>query len=449
MIWRNRTFLVIIDFISLYLALVAAIIIRGAIHTKAIQTEDVWISAHLYIFLPSLLFSILAFYISGLYDWKVLYDRSKVFALLIYSQISTALFSVIFFYFAKTDLTPRLTLFLYIVSSIAFLSVSRLVYLGLVYKLDKIKAIFISSENNLINNLNPEHAPYVVINKSWSEFEKIFKDNTSADKKDKISSIIFNERELDVERVLLVENLKNSKYQVYTYNQYYELIYKKVDLENFDWDEFIKKIGNIKETTAHYIFRRFIDIFCGILVFIPFVISLPFVCFINIFFSKGNLFSVQDRVGFLGARVWLYKLRTMTGTDSGGLVSEGSDKNSKSVTGLKVTKFGAILRKTRLDELPQCLNLFKNEVSMIGPRADIIGVHNDMSQKINNFKLKLLVPQGLTGWAQVHMSFPPRTLEEHVERFAFELYYIKNRSILLDVSVILKTIKTLISRTGA
>jgi lipopolysaccharide/colanic/teichoic acid biosynthesis glycosyltransferase len=114
-----------------------------------------------------------------------------------------------------------------------------------------------------------------------------------------------------------------------------------------------------------------------------------------------------------------------------------------------VTPFGKFLRKTRIDELPQCLNLLKGDVSLIGPRADIIGVHTDMSENVLNYKLRLTVPQGLTGWAQVHMNFPPRTHEEHRERLAYELFYIKNRSILLDISIILKTIKTLLSREGA
>jgi lipopolysaccharide/colanic/teichoic acid biosynthesis glycosyltransferase len=165
--------------------------------------------------------------------------------------------------------------------------------------------------------------------------------------------------------------------------------------------------------------------------------------------DRGGIFSYQDRVSFLGKRVWLYKIRTMTNTDSGGIVSEGEDKNKFSKHGNVVTPFGKFLRKTRIDELPQCLNLLKGDVSLIGPRADIIGVHTDMSENVLNYKLRLTVPQGLTGWAQVHMNFPPRTHEEHRERLAYELFYIKNRSILLDISIILKTIKTLLSREGA
>jgi lipopolysaccharide/colanic/teichoic acid biosynthesis glycosyltransferase len=163
----------------------------------------------------------------------------------------------------------------------------------------------------------------------------------------------------------------------------------------------------------------------------------------------GKLLSVQKRVSFLGRDCLIYKYRTMTNTDTGGIVGDDKDKNEKSKHGNTVTAFGKFLRKTRIDELPQCINLFKGDISLIGPRADIIGVHTDMAEHIGNYKLRLLVPQGLTGWAQVHMNFPPRTHEEHKERLAFEMYYIRNRSVLLDIAIILKTIKTLISREGA
>jgi lipopolysaccharide/colanic/teichoic acid biosynthesis glycosyltransferase len=139
----------------------------------------------------------------------------------------------------------------------------------------------------------------------------------------------------------------------------------------------------------------------------------------------------------------------MTSTDLGGIVADTKDKNEKSKFGNVVTPFGKFLRKTRIDELPQCINLFRGDISLIGPRADIIGVYEDMKINVPNYLLRFIVPQGLTGWAQVHMNFPPRTHEEHRERLAFELYYIRNRSVLLDVSTILKTIKTLLSREGA
>ena len=78
----------------------------------------------------------------------------------------------------------------------------------------------------------------------------------------------------------------------------------------------------------------------------------------------------------IGKSINIYKLRTMTGTDVGGVVEDNEKKNIENKFGLVVTEFGKILRKTRLDELPQCLNLIKGDISIIGPRADILGVFN-------------------------------------------------------------------------
>ena len=444
---KNKVFLLLIDILSVYLAVLLAVVFRGLIHVKAVQTSSEWISAHYIIFLPSLFFSIISLYIAGLYDAKTLYDKSKVPVLLFYAQISTVLLSVIFFYLAKTDLTPKLTLFFYIIFSTTLLFISRYLYLYFVYKLPKNTAFFIIDEGNvkkekLIANISVGFSPFFIREMSWNNFEM------ESISKENFECLIFDEEDLTLQRILIIEKLKNKGVQTYSYNQYYEFIYKKVDLENFDFNSFIKNISESKETYGHFVFRRSMDLFLGVLFFFFIILYIPFVFLANLIFSRGDLFSVQDRVGLLGKRMKLFKLRTMETTDDGGLYDlKGGMMMHK--LGNKVTKIGQFLRKTRLDEFTQCINVIKGEVSIIGPRADIIGVYNDMSKKINNFDLRLFVPQGLTGWAQVHMNYAPKTLEQHVERFAYELYYIKHRSIFIDISIILKTIKTLISRTGA
>jgi lipopolysaccharide/colanic/teichoic acid biosynthesis glycosyltransferase len=148
-------------------------------------------------------------------------------------------------------------------------------------------------------------------------------------------------------------------------------------------------------------------------------------------------------------KVWLYKFRTMTFTDAGKFILGNGKANSENVFGNKVTKFGWLLRKSRIDELPQCINFIKGDISLIGPRADIIGFNQDMKAAIPNYEFRLLAPQGLTGWAQVVQTIQPRTVEDTVIKFSHDVYYIRHRSIFLDTIIILKTIKTLISRTGA
>jgi lipopolysaccharide/colanic/teichoic acid biosynthesis glycosyltransferase len=438
--WRK--YILASDVVSLYLALILAIIIRGLIHVKADQTEAVWFAAHTFIFLPSFFFSLLALYIAGLYDSKILFDRAKTLALLIYTQFATAVFSILAFYILRTELTPKLTLFFYVIFSIFFLSATRSYIVTKIQKLPKIKAIFFGQDESLLNKVRPVYAPldFIFVNNS-ADLEKLL------DKK--ISYLVYDEKILNVENVLLIEKVKSSGVLVFSYNQYFEFLYKKIDFENFYIDDLVRYVSSERESVAHYLFRRFTDIFVALVISPFYFLSLPFVYLGVKTQDGGKIFSVQDRVSFLGQRVWVYKYRTMTNTDAGGVVDDTADKTQKSKHGNVITKFGKFLRKTRIDELPQCINLFKGDISLIGPRADIIGVFEDMSMHVLNYKLRFLVPQGLTGWAQVHMSFPPRTHAEHAERLAYELYYIRNRSVLLDVAIILKTIKTLLSREGA
>jgi lipopolysaccharide/colanic/teichoic acid biosynthesis glycosyltransferase len=447
-----KSFLIYLDIASLYLALVLAVIFRGIFHDRDVQTMSEWLSAHTVIFIPSLLFSLLAIYIAGLYDTKNLYEKSKVIPLLIYTQVSVAAFSIIYFYILRTELTPKLTLFLYIIFSIIILSSLRLLALNLLSKNNKQKALFIGSD---INNLNILASKLEAIHSPYKLENYILKDDELFSKVEKYNAIIYDEELLyldgsdryNIQNLILLEKLKNLKIDVYSYTQYYEFIYKKVDLDNFDYGKFISSTADRKEDVGHYVFRRFIDLSCSLIILPFFILSIPFVYLLNLFFNKGSLFSIQDRVGYLGERVWLYKLRTMLQTDLGGVAATNDDKDHK--LGNIITAFGKFLRISRLDELPQVINLIRDEISMIGPRADIIGVYTDMCREVNDYKLRLTVPQGLTGWAQVHMNKQPRTQIGYMERLAYEIYYIRNRSILLDISIILKTIKTVLAREGA
>jgi lipopolysaccharide/colanic/teichoic acid biosynthesis glycosyltransferase len=382
------------------------------------------------------------FFVAGLYDSKILYDRAKTLALLVYTQLATAVFSVLSFYVLRTSLTPKLTIFIYVIFSIALLSLTRGYIFNRIQRMPKVRAVFFGKNKNLLEKIVPNYAPFEFEISSDKEFIQEILSK-------KVNNLVYDEKILDIENSLYIESLKQNGVNVFSYNQYFEFLYRKVDFDNLYLEDLVRQIAESKETIGHYLFRRFIDIVCAILIYPFYLLSLPFVK-IGIWLQDGgDIFSTQDRVSFLGKRVWVYKFRTMTSTDLGGIVADTKDKNEKSKFGNVVTPFGKFLRKTRIDELPQCINLFRGDISLIGPRADIIGVYEDMKINVPNYLLRFIVPQGLTGWAQVHMNFPPRTHEEHRERLAFELYYIRNRSVLLDVSIILKTIKTLLSREGA
>jgi lipopolysaccharide/colanic/teichoic acid biosynthesis glycosyltransferase len=114
----------------------------------------------------------------------------------------------------------------------------------------------------------------------------------------------------------------------------------------------------------------------------------------------------------------------------------------------RITRFGRFLRKYSIDELPQLLNVVRGDISLIGPRPDLEAMGKDLAQRLPYYTVRNLIKPGLSGWAQIKQDIAPHSLEETRERLAYDLYYLKNRSFILDLTIALKTVKTLLSRTG-
>lgn len=117
----------------------------------------------------------------------------------------------------------------------------------------------------------------------------------------------------------------------------------------------------------------------------------------------------------------------------------------------RITRVGGFLRRTRLDELPQLWNIFKGDLSLVGPRPDHFSFAKLLEEKIPYYNIRTLVKPGLTGWAQVMQDVEgmnPSSVPETETRLSYDIYYLKNRSLFLDVIIVLKTIRVLLSRPG-
>ena len=171
------------------------------------------------------------------------------------------------------------------------------------------------------------------------------------------------------------------------------------------------------------------------------LILLPVISFLIKWESEGSVFYKQRRVGKDGKVFWLTKFRTMVKD------AEKSGAQWTSEHDPRVTKFGRFLRKTRLDELPQFWNILKGDMSLIGPRAERPEFHMSLKDKVPFFEERYLVRPGLTGWAQTKFSYGS-SVEDTIEKLQYDLYYIKNRSFLLDLGIVLKTINIVLKGGG-
>jgi lipopolysaccharide/colanic/teichoic acid biosynthesis glycosyltransferase len=185
-------------------------------------------------------------------------------------------------------------------------------------------------------------------------------------------------------------------------------------------------------------------------------LGVAFLCILPIIYlaikiegRQAGVFMTQHRIGRFNKPVDVLKLQTMTVNDkiSSTWTTEDKDK------GNQVTKVGAVLRKLSLDEFPQVWTIMKGDMSLIGPRNDIKGLGERLASEIPYYNIRNFVKPGISGWAQTHQHYmgdniSPQSLVESKERLSYDLYYVKNRSFLLDMEIFLRTLKAMLSRFG-
>jgi len=201
-----------------------------------------------------------------------------------------------------------------------------------------------------------------------------------------------------------------------------------------------KEILIIPSQTPFYInLKRTLDFTFSIFLLLLLLPILILFCIIIPIFSPGSPFFYQERLGKNGKKFNLIKLRSM------GLEAEKNGPQWASEEDPRVTKIGAFLRKTHIDEIPQFINVLKGDMSLIGPRPEREYFYEEFDKFLPNFRRRLVVMPGLTGWAQVNGGY---NLTPEV-KLAFDLYYIKNRSLFMEIKILLQTLAIVFTGNGA
>lgn len=187
--------------------------------------------------------------------------------------------------------------------------------------------------------------------------------------------------------------------------------------------------------------KRLIDIFISTIVLI---LTFPILIITYVLIkleSSGPAFYNQIRTGKDGVNFQIYKFRSMY-TDAEKNGAQWSSTNDN-----RITKVGKYIRQFRIDEIPQIINVFKGEMSFIGPRPERPEFNENLEKEIPYYQLRHLVQPGITGWAQILYPYGS-SVEDSIEKLQYDLYYIKNYSVWLDLKIILKTIKVVFFGKG-
>jgi exopolysaccharide biosynthesis polyprenyl glycosylphosphotransferase len=171
------------------------------------------------------------------------------------------------------------------------------------------------------------------------------------------------------------------------------------------------------------------------------LLLLPFILLGNAIGNKGKLFYTQERVGKNGDIFQILKFRTMvSNAEKEGAVFSGPNDS-------RVTPFGKLLRKTRIDEIPQFINILKGDMAVIGPRPERPFFVKEIAEIMPFYETRHVIKPGLTGWAQVNYSYG-ESIQDSLIKLQYDLYYIKHRSIFLDLNIAIKTISTVLFYRG-
>ena len=407
------------------------ILIKTDLFIRIMTKESILIT-----FLLSL-FWCLSSYIIGKYS----YFKNKVYLISkIFDLIKSNFFALTFIYLLEKVIV------IYFPSFTPF-SRDKIILLGLIsfflqffklfiYKLiNKKQILYLSGSDDEINYFENLTREFPVI----KNFKLIKCAENISNEFGKITVIIFNQNEKYKKIHKNYPELEIDKFNPFRWCEKYlnripsnyltSEIYNKtdwiIDTDNFQWR--LKRLGDISISIFIIIFSFPLIILCSFLIWLE---------------DRGPIFYSQIRTGVNGKEFKLTKLRTMKhkAEITGPVWATKHDK--------RITKIGAFLRRTRIDELPQLISVFLGDMSLIGPRPERPEIEITLKENIPHYDLRNLIKPGLSGWAQVNYPYGASIKDSEI-KLSYELFYIRNQSFLLDILIFLKTIKLILNMKGS
>jgi len=427
------------DFFFLNLALFLALALR--------YPQETWrenFTSHWPYFLVVFLIWLVFFYINGLYDLNIGLRRRKFFLQTMSAAGLSSLFSIIYFYLnVQSTIAPKTNLFVFIAIFILIFFIWRSLCQAIIKSVLPKNNLAIIGQNKyttkIIHELeNNPGAGYATA--------LIFKNA------DEVASLVSLVQKKNIKTIVLCDDFGQSEktrealfaclafnISFFDYPNFYELLSGKVPVEAIGPSWFL---NNIKEGERNYFnfLKRIFDLIGALIIFILFLPVWPLIALIIKLESRGPVLFKQVRYGKNEKVFKILKFRTMRIDNNDGAPTKEGDQ--------RVTQFGNFLRKTRLDEIPQVINILKSEMSFIGPRPERPEIVADLERQIPFYKTRLLIKPGISGWDQVSGVYHSPSLEDTLEKLQYDLFYLKHRSLYLDLAITLKTIATVLGRKG-
>jgi lipopolysaccharide/colanic/teichoic acid biosynthesis glycosyltransferase len=384
------------------------------------------IKNHFFGFTFLLPFWIIIFYSQDFYSLNLI--KNKFSLRVIKSFIFGFFISIIIFYFIPYfKIQPKTNLFIFIFLYMSLFLISRLFLEENLIKKNKLKIlVFIPDylKNKFLDDFRGlDFYEFYLVNNNEIPYEKDFYLDFNA--------IVLSRKIINEDIISSLVKKTNFQIPIIELVDFYEKNLGRIPLEEIDEYWILKEIIN-PEHKFFSITKRFFDIIFSLFIGI---ISLPLIPLISLCIylnSPGPIIFKQKRVGINNKEFFIYKFRTMKlEKQDPGIWEKHNDE--------RIFFCGRILRKLHLDEIPQIINVLKGNLSFVGPRPEQVNIVEELKIKIPYYNFRHLVLPGITGWSQVNYK-KPFNLEETKIKLEYDFYYLKNRNLLLDLIIFLKTI---------
>ena len=442
----EAVFLFLGDIVFFYLSLFLVLFLR-----YGLPFDQLVVRLHFLPFSLLFVFWILVFFIAGLYEQHTLMFQKRLpYRLFRCVAVNAVIAALLFYFFPAFLITPRINLILYLIVSSALLLLWRVYGFALFGMREKQPALLIGSGRELREleaelSGNPRYGVRLaqsvdVSLPSGTEHAEEALRRVSAEK---VSLVIIDLRHNNISPILpRLYALLFSGVKFVDLYKMYEEIFGRIPLSLLRHPWFLGNISSVASSFAYDFLKRGMDSAVAFVLWICSLPAYPFIFAAIKLEDGGPIFVFQERVGHNNHIIRTIKFRTMSRDDAG---------RTDLQRGNKVTRAGAFLRKTRIDELPQLWNVLRGELSLIGPRPELPSLVAVYEREVPYYRARHLIKPGLSGWAQIYHENHPHhaaDVSETKVKLSYDLYYIKNRSLWLDVKIALKTIKILLSRSG-
>jgi lipopolysaccharide/colanic/teichoic acid biosynthesis glycosyltransferase len=396
---------------------------------------------------------IIIFFLAGLYGKHSRLFRSRLPTTILYAQILNVGIAALFFFLVPAfGLAPKTILVLYLIISFPLIVFWRIVLFPHLRSNRKLKGVLIASGADVTalaeevrSDARALFSFEYVVDTSKAPSHEIIREACRVAAEDDVAFIVVDLSDRAVAAALPIiydAAFQKSRFALLEASELYEEVFERepLSLINYEW-----VLGNVSASRVYDTLKRALDFTAALFGLLISLVVYPFVILAIKLDDGGPIFITQSRVGRYQQPIAIVKFRSMSGNDEGVYGTNGK-------TQLQVTRVGKWLRILRIDELPQLWNVLKGDLSLVGPRPELPALAREYSAKIPYYNARYLIAPGLTGWAQLRHDRHPHhgaDVTETKEKLSYDLYYLKHRSLLMDIFVMLQTVRVMLTARGS